>query len=265
MVRFMPLKQLTSAAHQPATPVADPVSGWGVGNVFRGKTAGLRSFAAHTSLLDPGRSAHPPHSHPGEEVCVVAEGRILISLPEEGDERELGPGEAAFVPDHHVHSIESVGTEPALYHIIRWLADPAPRRDDRRIGFCAVDARHGGTNAQPLLDGETTYLERLRWTRIELGERTSLGPHTAALDSVFVVLDGEVESAGTRVGARGMVVGRAGEPLEVMGARATTGLLIEAQPRRYPLPRRLANSVLWYTRRTPLRRPMVPYRGSAPA
>lgn len=43
-----------------------------------------------------------PHRHPQEQVMYVIEGRLLINL--DGEEYEVGPGEATFNPSNAEHS-----------------------------------------------------------------------------------------------------------------------------------------------------------------
>ena len=51
----------------------------------------------------PQAEPDPPHSHPQEQICYVAEGEIFFFL-EDAYER-LGPGDMCLVPQDKLHSI----------------------------------------------------------------------------------------------------------------------------------------------------------------
>ena len=48
----------------------------------------------------------PPHSHPHEQVCYVAEGEILFVT--DGEQTRLGPGDVFLVPSGEPHSIRQL-------------------------------------------------------------------------------------------------------------------------------------------------------------
>jgi XRE family transcriptional regulator, regulator of sulfur utilization len=51
-----------------------PVKPTAVGSVrsfFNARTATLEELEAHETALDPGKSPHPPHRHPIEEIVII--------------------------------------------------------------------------------------------------------------------------------------------------------------------------------------------------
>jgi quercetin dioxygenase-like cupin family protein len=54
----------------------------------------------------PKGQPEPPHSHPHEQVCYVAEGEIIFLM----DDRQtrLGPGDLFLVPSGRPHSIQQL-------------------------------------------------------------------------------------------------------------------------------------------------------------
>ena len=48
----------------------------------------------------------PPHSHPHEQVCYVAEGEILFVMDDQ--QTPLGPGDMFLVPPGKPHSIQQL-------------------------------------------------------------------------------------------------------------------------------------------------------------
>jgi quercetin dioxygenase-like cupin family protein len=54
----------------------------------------------------PKDQADPPHSHPHEQVCYVAEGEIIFLM--DGQQTRLGPGDMFLVPSGKPHSIQQL-------------------------------------------------------------------------------------------------------------------------------------------------------------
>ena len=52
----------------------------------------------------PTSEPDPPHSHPHEQVCYVAEGEIIFIL--EDEQTRLGPGDVFLVPSGKPHTIQ---------------------------------------------------------------------------------------------------------------------------------------------------------------
>lgn len=48
----------------------------------------------------------PPHSHPHEQVCYVAEGKVLFLM--DGQQTHLEPGDLFLVPSGKPHSIQQL-------------------------------------------------------------------------------------------------------------------------------------------------------------
>jgi quercetin dioxygenase-like cupin family protein len=86
--------------------------------VFEAPTATLDELELHVSTLAPGKSPHPPHKHPDEEVLIIREG--TLEAYQEGKTRRLGPGSVIFQAANQMHTITNVGDVPAVYHVIKW-------------------------------------------------------------------------------------------------------------------------------------------------
>jgi quercetin dioxygenase-like cupin family protein len=87
-------------------------SGW----ISRPELTGSRALCVMDVTLQPG-AGHPFHKHPDqEEIIWVREGRVEQWL--ESDKRELGPGEAVYIPKNVVHASYTVGDQPAKLSVI---------------------------------------------------------------------------------------------------------------------------------------------------
>jgi quercetin dioxygenase-like cupin family protein len=90
---------------------------WGeTGWISRPSLTGSTALCVMDVTLESG-GGHPFHRHPDqEEIIWVREGRIEQWLGE--DKRELGPGEAVYIPADLVHASYTVGDQPAKLSVI---------------------------------------------------------------------------------------------------------------------------------------------------
>ena len=100
--------------------------------VKEGKTTKQRQFftgATHTGYhidmheteLAAGEMPHAAHSHVHEEMVMVREGTIEVTIL--GKSTRLGPGSAAYVASNEEHGWKNVGTGPARYFVIAFGRD----------------------------------------------------------------------------------------------------------------------------------------------
>lgn len=54
----------------------------------------------------PKDEPEPPHSHPHEQVCYVADGEVVFIM--DGQETRLGPGDVFLVPSGKPHTIQQL-------------------------------------------------------------------------------------------------------------------------------------------------------------
>ena len=89
-----------------------------VRRVCQAPTATLDELECHITTLNPGETPHPPHKHADEEVVILKEGTLEVTL---GDRTErVGPGSVIFQASNQMHSVRNIGTTPAIYHVIKW-------------------------------------------------------------------------------------------------------------------------------------------------
>jgi len=70
----------------------------------------------HESDLVPSGMPHPPHHHVHEEMFLVREGTLEVTIA--GRTTRLGPGSVAFVASNEEHGIRNGGTERAQYFVL---------------------------------------------------------------------------------------------------------------------------------------------------
>lgn len=116
--RGEPVSLLPSNVYDFAQMLAEPTPMGERRRYFFSPTATLDQFVVQMSSLDPGKSPHPPHQHPDEEMIMIKEGTLEISL--NGKLQRVGPGSLVFVASNDLHGWTNVGTQRANYWVLRW-------------------------------------------------------------------------------------------------------------------------------------------------
>jgi quercetin dioxygenase-like cupin family protein len=103
---------------------ARPTETGSVRSFCKSRTASLDELEIHVTTLDPGKSPHPPHRHPNEELVIIRQG--TVEAFENGEWTRVGPGSVIFSASNQLHGLRNVGTEPAIYHVINWKSATTP-------------------------------------------------------------------------------------------------------------------------------------------
>ena len=70
----------------------------------------------HETELAPGLAPHPPHHHEHEEMVLMREGTLEVTIA--GRVTNLGPGSVAFVASNEEHGWRNVGGDRARYFVL---------------------------------------------------------------------------------------------------------------------------------------------------
>ncbi len=89
--------------------------------VFEGYTHDGFRIALHESQLAPGGMPHPPHHHKHEEMFMLREGTLEVTIA--GQASRVGPGGVVFVASNQEHGARNVGSTPAKYFVIELGTD----------------------------------------------------------------------------------------------------------------------------------------------
>ncbi len=109
-----------------------PAKATDVGSVrlfVKERTATVDELEIHMTTLNPGKSPHPPHRHPNEELIILEQG--TVETLSNGEWKRVGPGSVIFNASNQLHGLKNVGSEPAIYHVVNWkmAAMPAAAHD----------------------------------------------------------------------------------------------------------------------------------------
>jgi XRE family transcriptional regulator, regulator of sulfur utilization len=182
--------------------------------VFDEPTPTLEKIEVHVTTLNPGMASHTPHHHPWEEMLLVKEGSLEMSI--NGKKEPAGPGFLVFLASHDVHNITNVGDKPATYYVINFVTaavhtvrdQPAsewapPGMLSSRVVDCdsIPDPPKGGH--REVLDSPTLTFLRLESHISTLKPGASTTPRNRDPgDELFVVKSGEVEATLNGIASR---------------------------------------------------------------
>jgi len=95
--------------------------------LFDGPTATFVNAEGHVTTLNAGESPHEPHRHPDEELIIVKEGLVEVSV--NGHARSAGAGSVFFFASGDLHGLRNIGAARATYFVFRFItpssANPA--------------------------------------------------------------------------------------------------------------------------------------------
>ena len=70
----------------------------------------------HITELAPGLAPHAPHHHGHDEVVIIRQGTMAVTV--NGTTSNLGPGSVIFFASGDEHGMKNVGTDRAMYTVL---------------------------------------------------------------------------------------------------------------------------------------------------
>lgn len=234
------LPMIRTVAQSVTLPLAeDPVKRWRPYPQFNGPTAALQTMSCHISVLSPGHHPHPPHIHPEEELLLTLDGEVEIELADDpagtGSSRaQLRPGMFAYYPATQHHTIHNTGQLPATYLMFKWRGGVAATEEPLPARIFAYESAvvpaEPKPMAQKLLFQQATHsLNKLHAHLTTLQPGAGYEAHADPYDVAIVLLSGEIETVGKRVGPLGVIYYSTGElhGIRNVGATPATYLVFE--------------------------------------
>jgi len=84
--------------------------------ILRGDTHTGYAIEMHETELAPGLAPHPPHRHVHEEMVMIREGTLEVTIS--GRSTNLSPGSVAYVASNEEHGWRNIGTGRARYFVM---------------------------------------------------------------------------------------------------------------------------------------------------
>lgn len=216
--------QLSSRIYSINMPLfPDEEKGWRPYPIFKGATQNLQRISCHVSALAPGKTPHPPHHHVEEEILVMLGGEADLTLPDLAKENQpttirLLPGQFVYYPAWFYHTLTARGDKPANYLMFKWNNDAIETTPALKYGnFNTADYFNNTPSEKSyrvtkLFEDSTDSLKTFQShvTVVEPGGGYDV--HTDSHDVAILVLEGEVETLGTKVGPNSVIYYPGGEP-----------------------------------------------------
>jgi quercetin dioxygenase-like cupin family protein len=83
--------------------------------ILKGATHSGFAIDLHESELEPGQMPHAPHHHFHEEVLLIKEGQLEVTV--NGKTTQLGAGSVAYLASGDHHGWKNSGTTTARYFV----------------------------------------------------------------------------------------------------------------------------------------------------
>jgi XRE family transcriptional regulator, regulator of sulfur utilization len=119
--------------------------------VFDNPTSTLDKLEVHVTTLNPGMSSHPIHRHSWEEILLLREGELDVSI--NGHTLHAGPGAFIFFAANDPHNVTNTGSRPATYYVVNFVTDLSHSTDAKSAAQQAVPGKLASSvtdcNAQP--------------------------------------------------------------------------------------------------------------------
>jgi quercetin dioxygenase-like cupin family protein len=84
--------------------------------MFTAKTHTGFKIESHQSDIAPGEVNHPPHQHLREEMMLIREGVMELTIA--GKPYRLGPGDVGVIGSNELHNAKNIGETIARYFIV---------------------------------------------------------------------------------------------------------------------------------------------------
>src|SRR5262252_10805680 len=84
--------------------------------MFTAKTHTGFKMESHMSDIAPGEVNHPPHQHLREEMMLIREGIMELTIA--GKPYRLGPGDVGVIGSKELHNAKNVSTVVSRYFIV---------------------------------------------------------------------------------------------------------------------------------------------------
>lgn len=83
---------------------------------FKGIEHSGFGLEAHETILGPGSVTHPPHTHEHEEIIIVVEGTVEVTV--DGRTEIAETGSVIYYEPNRPHGLRNAGTTPCRYYVI---------------------------------------------------------------------------------------------------------------------------------------------------
>lgn len=88
--------------------------------LLEGTTTDFSHMKVHATTLMPHQAPHPSHKHDDEELIIIKEGKLTVTIA--GKTKTLGAGSIALMMPGDEHGFANQEDVPATYYVMRYTA-----------------------------------------------------------------------------------------------------------------------------------------------
>lgn len=200
--------------------------GWTPHPILKGATKNVDHWATHASVLRHGCTPHPPHRHLEEELLIVLDGEVEITLPDlakDAQQQTLTTGDFVYYPCNFAHTVTSKSEPAATYLMFKWIDRNAEEQCHPTLSFGRYNYRENAEietvetgqkdfSYDKHFEGQTLFLQKLHCHFSTLLPGGGYAPHVDPYDVALVILEGQVETLGVTFLPHSVIFYAAGEP-----------------------------------------------------
>lgn len=170
--------------------------------LLEGSTRDFKHLKIHATTLPPHQAPHPAHQHADEELLIVKEGNLTVTI--EGKTATLGPGSVALMLPGDSHGFENKEDSSVTYFVMRYESSaPADTARGRRAGSSFwIDYRevafqgHAKGGIRRFFDRPTAMTSRFEMHVSTLKPGLwSHPPHTHRAAEILLLIEGEAQES----------------------------------------------------------------------
>lgn len=196
-----------------AQPVHSGVYAWGNAPVTKkatseqrtlleGSTVDFGHLKIHATTVPPHQAPHPAHRHPDEELIIIKEGELTVTIA--GKTKTLGAGSIALMMPGDEHGFENKGNAPTTYYIMRYesKASADSVRGRQAGGSFWIDWKdvpfqpHDKGGIRRMFDRATAMTKRFEMHVTTLNQGLwSHPPHTHRAAEILLMIDNTAQES----------------------------------------------------------------------
>ncbi len=169
--------------------------------LMEGATPAFKHVKVHATTVSAGKASHAGHAHADEELIIVKEGQLTLSI--KGKTETLEKGSVALIVPNDEHALSNQSAAPVTYYIMRYETEnPQPARSTKAGGSFVKhwndleykNNEKGGR--RNVFDTATPHSERFEMHITTLNEGLmSHPPHTHKAAEILLLVEGRAEES----------------------------------------------------------------------
>jgi (S)-ureidoglycine aminohydrolase len=170
-------------------------------SIFSGETIDFKPFSVHYTTVNAGQKSHDPHKHLTEELIIVKEGEIMLTV--EGVENRLKVGDVVIIKPNDMHGMVNNGKKSATYMVMIYENknnenSPTIKPAINKTHIVRWDStdykKHDLGGRRNFIDNKTAQAKRFEMhTTTLLKGKQSHPPHTHRASEILVPIEGKTE------------------------------------------------------------------------